>query len=88
MWVASSTQSPGFCSECVSLAPSSLLFLKTSRSTTVLKLFNIDHVALADHFRDTMAVLQKCNAAFGCTRPQRVRCQSVKGICHDSQWTD
>uniref|UniRef100_A0A383V1S1 Thylakoid lumenal 17.4 kDa protein, chloroplastic n=1 Tax=Tetradesmus obliquus TaxID=3088 RepID=A0A383V1S1_TETOB len=25
-----------------------------------------------------MAVLQKCNAAFGCTRPQRVRCQSVK----------
>eukprot|EP00882_Tetradesmus_deserticola_P008241 GHRQ01008686.1.p1 GENE.GHRQ01008686.1~~GHRQ01008686.1.p1 ORF type:complete len:111 (+),score=31.94 GHRQ01008686.1:184-516(+) len=25
-----------------------------------------------------MAILQKCNAAFGCTRPQRIRCQAVK----------
>eukprot|EP00882_Tetradesmus_deserticola_P002524 GHRQ01002687.1.p1 GENE.GHRQ01002687.1~~GHRQ01002687.1.p1 ORF type:complete len:217 (+),score=91.17 GHRQ01002687.1:193-843(+) len=25
-----------------------------------------------------MAILQKCNAAFGCTRPQRIRCQAVQ----------
>jgi hypothetical protein len=38
------------------------------------------HAAFFYHCRDTMAVLQKCNAVFGCTRPQRVRCQAVKGI--------